>query len=199
MSLVHLGHWDVTAIELALDLETPRLSNSPELVFSGPAEPRVCLVAAFALTSHLKRIAAAVGRAAPPHAPSRLQLAPARRRSESPAFAAISIQPMLALLRLQSRLIRAIEPGLAHDRSLLSLRRGHDMDAAAVHFVEDFIPSRMIPTFEPPCETAAFDSIAVKTAGLTIYRLGRRGLPESILAHWARPSHSRSHHLRGGP
>ena len=193
-----MRQWDVTAIEVALDLEIPRLPHLSELVFSGPAEPRICLVAAFALTSHLKRIAAAVGRAVPARAPSRLRIAPARARTASSTTNAISIQPMLALLRLQSRLVHTIEPGLAHDRSML-WRTSQNMDEAAAHFVQDFIPGEAVPTFEPPYKAADFDSTAVKVVGLTIYRLGQRGFPESILAHWAYPKKQRSHHPGGGP
>ena len=47
MSVTHLRKWDVTAIEIALDLEIPR-SHDRSRGFSspGPAEPRICLVAA---------------------------------------------------------------------------------------------------------------------------------------------------------
>jgi hypothetical protein len=194
MSFAHLPRWDVTPIELALDLETPQLPARPALVFSGPAEPRICLVAAFALTSHLKRIAAAVDRAAPARAPGRLRIAASRARTASLATV-ISVQPMLTLLRLQARLIRAIEPGLAHHRSLLPLALSHNMNETAVHFIHDFIASKAPPTFEPPSKLATFAPVAVKAVGITLYRLSRRGVPESILAHWAYPQH----HLRRGP
>ena len=73
MSVTHLQKWDVTAIEIALDLEMPHFVDPTRFAFSGPAEPRICLVAGFALTSQLKRIVAAVNRALPARPPSRLQ------------------------------------------------------------------------------------------------------------------------------
>ena len=197
MSVTPLQKWDVTAIELALDLELPRFVDSSRCVFSGPAEPRICLVAGFALTSHLKRVIAAVDRAVPVRPPSRLRLSPATTRSATRFSIAISIQPMLALLRLQSKLIRAIEPGLVQDA--VSHSAGRRMEEAAARFVGDFISEKTLPTFEPPCSLADFDARDLKVVGLTVYRLGDRGAPESILAHWVYPLDPRSVHFRGGP
>jgi hypothetical protein len=197
MSVTHFKKWDVTAIEIALDLEIARLVDHSRAVFSGPAEPRICLVSGFAITSQLKRIIAAVDRAAPPRLPSGLRLVPVTLRSPAaPAAPTISVQPMLSLLRLQSKLIRAIEPGLAHD--MVSLRTTRDMDESAATFVDDFISRKMLPTFEPACTAAELDG-ALKATGITIYRLGRHGIPESILAHWPYPKDPGSVHLLGGP
>jgi hypothetical protein len=197
MSVTPLQKWDVTAIELALDLEIPRFVDPSRCVFSGPAEPRICLVAGFALTSQLKRVIAAVDRAVPVRPPARLRLRPATTRSETPSSAAVSIQPMLPLLRLQSKLIRAIEPGLVQDAG--SLNAGRRMEEAAARFVGEFISQKTLPTLEPPCSLADFDATDLKVVGLTIYRLGDRGVPESILAHWVYPLDPRSVHIRGGP
>ena len=198
MSVTHLPKWDVTAIEIALDLEKPRSFDQSRFVFSGRGEPRICLVAGFALTSQLKRIVAAVDRVAPARAPSRLRIAPAVARSAVPSFAAtVSVQPMLALLRLQSKLIRAIEPGLAHEG--VSLRTRPAMDDGAARFIGDFISQKTLPTFEPPCGVAGFDVTELTAVGITIYRLGQRGTPSSILCHWAFRPDSDSIHLRGGP
>jgi hypothetical protein len=178
------GEWDVTAIEIALDLATPRTSDSSTLAFNGPAEPRICLVAAFALTSHLKRIVAAVDRAMPARAPSGLRIVhPMARRADGAAPTTVSIQPTPALLRLQSRLVRAIEPGLAHSEDSVAVRGTGDMDEAAVRFIREFIPCRSLPALEPPFGPA--DDAQFRAVGITIYCLGRRGTPESILAHWA--------------
>ncbi|MGB8518800.1 MAG: hypothetical protein WCD38_01395, partial [Candidatus Tumulicola sp.] len=112
MSVIDLQTRDVTAIEIALDLEIPRLLDSSQFFFSGPSEPRICLIAGFALTAQLKLTVAAVGRAVPARMPSRVQVTFANSRSPTlPGASGITIQPMLALLRLQSRLVRAIEPG----------------------------------------------------------------------------------------
>lgn len=186
MSVTHLPKWDVTAIEIALDLEIVRFSDQSHLVFSGPAEPRICLVAGFALTSQLKRIISAVDRAVPERPPSRLRVTWSPTRSEAPVPATITVQPMRALLRLQSKLVQAIEPGLAQSESMrLGLNR--DVDEVGTNFVRNFIPRKSLPTFEPLHEPTDFNILEIVAVGLTIYRLGRQGKPESILAHWAYP------------
>jgi hypothetical protein len=196
MSVTHLSKWDVTAIEIALDVEIPRLSDPSRFVFSGPAEPRICLVAGFALTSQLKRIISAVDRAGPERLPSGLRVARSTTRSsEAPAPAIVAVQPMPVLLRLQSKLVRAIEPGLAQAESIAT---NSDLDEAGANFVRNFIPGKVLPTFEPAREPGDFDFLEIKAVGLTIYRLGHSGEPESILAHWTYPDAHRSHHLRGG-
>jgi hypothetical protein len=197
MSVAHLQKWDVTGVEIALDLEAQRVSDLSRFVFSGPAEPRICLVACFVLTPQLKRVVAAVDRAVPARLPSGIRLAPATARSAPSVAAAASLQPMPALLRLQSKLVRAIEPGLAND--VISLRMRHDMDEATTRFVGDFIPSKMLPTFEPTFAAADFDAIELTAIGITIYHLGRDGAPQSILAHWPFPRNADGLHLRGGP
>lgn len=198
MSVTHLPKWDVTAIEIALDLEAPRSLDPLRFAFSGRAEPRICLVAAFALTLQLKRIVAAVDRVVPARLPSRLQIAPAATRSAVAAVGAtISLQPMFALLRLQSKLIRAIEPGLAHEG--VSYRMKRAMENGPARFIGDFITRETLPTFEPPCAVAGFEVTELKAVGITIYRLGHRGAPASIVCRWAYPPDSGSIHLRGGP
>lgn len=84
MSITHLRKWDVSGIEIALDLEIPRISDRSRFVFSGPAEPRIRLVVCFALTSQLKRIVTAVDRAAPARPPSGLRISSTERRSMPP-------------------------------------------------------------------------------------------------------------------
>lgn len=198
MTVTHLQKWDVTAIEIALDLEMPRFVDPTRFVFSGPAEPRICLVAAFALTSHLKRIVAALDRAVPVRPPSRLRITPAMARSALPPLAVpFAIQPMLSLLRLQSKLIRAIEPGLAHEGASLHTRRA--MEDGPGRFIGDFISRETLPTFEPSYAVADFDAAELTATGITIYRLDRHGAPTSILGHWAYPADPGSVHLRGGP
>jgi hypothetical protein len=198
MTVTHLQKWDVTAIEIALDLEMPRFVDPTRFVFSGPAEPRICLVAGFALTSHLKRIVAALDRAVPVRPPSRLRITPAMVRSALPLLAVpFAIQPMLSLLRLQSKLIRAIEPGLAHEGASLHTRRA--MEDGPGRFIGDFISRETLPTFEPSYAVADFDAAELTATGITIYRLDRHGAPTSILGHWAYPADPGSIHLRGGP
>jgi len=198
MSVTYLQKWDVTAIEIALDLEIPSFVDASRFNFSGPAEPRICLVAGFALTSQLKRIFAAVDRAMPPRPTSGLRISPTVVRSTTaPLAAGVSIQPMNALLRLQSKLVRAIEPGLADGAA--ALRMGGGVDSSAARFVGDFIIRKTLPTFEPPCALGAdVDATELRATGLTIYRLGDRGVPESILAHWVYPKDPSSVHLIGG-
>jgi hypothetical protein len=200
MGITHLRKWDVTAIEIALDLQAPRFSDAPGFVFSGPAEPRICLVTGFALTSQLKRIVAAVDRVVPAHAPAGLRIALSTGRNVTSMTGAIAVAPMDVLLRLQSKLVRAIEPGLAHDGLVLALTTRRGMDEAAIGFIRDFIPAKTVPAFEPSQAAVAFRPTEVKAVGITIYRLGRGGAPESILAHWTYPPEAhRSVHLRGGP
>jgi hypothetical protein len=199
MSVEHLRKWDVTAIEIALDLETPRLPASSHLAFSGPAEPRICFVAAFALTSQLKRIIGAVDRAIPARLPSQLRIFPATTRHvDSAAVKGTSIQPMRALLLTQSKLIRAIEPGIVDSGDLISLARVREMGDASARFVHDFIPCKMLPLFEP--QYAAAHVTDLRATGITIYRLGNGGAPEAILAHWPYAAGSRgSLPLESGP
>jgi hypothetical protein len=193
MGIARLEEWHITAIEIALDLEVPRLLDPASFAFSGKAEPRICLVAAFASTSQLKRIVAAIDRAVPPRAPSGLRIAPSMARWANNATpGAISVQPMNALLRLQAKLIRAIEPGLASGGTLFSLRVVRELGEAAARFVRDFIPSKALPLFEPQHAAAAFEVTDLRALGTTMYRLGYRGAPESILAHWAFAQHRRS-------
>jgi hypothetical protein len=201
MGTAQLEAWHITAFEIALDLEVPRLLDPATLAFSGKAEPRICLVAAFASTSQLKRIVAAVDRAVPARLPSSLRIAPSIARwANSAAPASVSIQPMLALLRLQAKLIRAIEPGLVANGTPLSFGKARDVGDAASRFVRDFIPSKALPMFEPPYAAAAFAATKLRTVGMTMYRLGQQGAPESILAHWTSAQHRRgSIPLESGP
>jgi hypothetical protein len=193
MSVTHLRAWDVTAIEIALDLEMPHLSDPASFVFSGPSQPRICLVAGLALTSHLKRLIAAVDRAMPQRPPAGLRIAPpATRSSAVPGRTSIAVRPMSLLLRLQSKLLRAIEPGLAHYPASLPAAMGRETDETTLRFIRDFVAEKAAPVFEPPFAARDFDSTDVKAVGLTIYRLGRRGAPQSILAHWSYPQHTRS-------
>lgn len=201
MSTRRLENWHVTAFEIALDLEVPRLLDPATLAFSGKAEPRICLVAAFASTPQLKRIVAAVDRAVPARLPSGLRVAAAiTRAANGTTPAAISLQPMSALLRLQAKLIRAIEPGLADDGKLLSFGQARDVGETAARFVREFIPARALPAFEPPSAAPGFASTNLRAVGITMYRLGHRGAPESILAHWASLERRRgSNPLESGP
>jgi len=197
MSVAPLPTWDVTPIEIAVDLERPRPQAS--LVFSGPAEPRICLVAAFALTAQLKRIVAAVDRAIPARLPAGLRIAPAKRRVAG-ASHGVALSPMLALLRLQRKLIRAIAPGLANSEHTRALFASIDMDDATAQFVNDFVPGKTLPTFEPLPAMATFTEMLLSARGITIYRLGPSGEPQLTLGHWAYAADPRgSVHLRRGP
>ncbi len=201
MSTARPTTWHVTAFEIALDLEVPRLLDPATLAFSGKAEPRICLVAAFASTSQLKRIVAAVDRAVPARLPSGIRIAPPMVRGPVHATpGAISIQPMLVLLRLQATLIRAIEPGLVDGDTPLSFGKAREVGEPAASFIRDFIPSKALPVFEPPYAAAGFEATNLRAVGITMYRLGNRGAPESILAHWASAQNRRgSIPLESGP
>ena len=204
--MTHLPEWDATAIELALDLERLRFDDSPVAIFSGPAEPRICIITCFALSSQLKRIVAAVDRVIPRRLPG-LRIARAQTRGDLPHNAgavttrpgAVAIAPMLSLLRLQYRLIRAIQPGLADQRAARVAARS-DLGDASAHFIGDFIINNSLPTFEPPMANVDFPPARFRATGITIYRLGGRGVPRSILGHWAYAhSAGASVHLRSGP
>lgn len=201
VSIAHLRKWDVTPIEIAIDLEAPRQSDPAGIPFSGAAEPRVCLVAAFALTSHLKRIAAAVERAIPQRPPAGLHLSPSPSRSAAKAEAvAISVRPMPPLVRLQSKLLRAIEPGLAHVDLATTTGVVREMGESAAAYIRDFVPTKALPAFEPAFAARGFAPIDIKPTSISIYRLGQRGAPESILASWAYSQEPRyTLPLRGGP
>lgn len=202
MSVTHLQKWDVTAFEIALDVEVPQLSNPAPFLFSGRAEPRICLVAGFALTSHLKHIIGALDRAVPERPPAGLRIAPSTTRGAGSAQPLIiSLRPMHLVLRLQSKLIRAIEPGLAHDGGAISLAMARSIDEANFQYVHEFISQHALPTFEPQRSDDVFDPMELRAVGLTMYRLGRKGTPESILSHWIYPKNPRpqSLPLRSGP
>lgn len=196
MNVARLRRWDVTAIEIALDLEIPPLSESTRLGFSGPAEPRICLVAAFALTPQLRRIVTAVDRALPPRLPPTLHVAPPKARAPANSSpGSVSIRPMVSLIRIQSKLIRAIEPGLARVDA-----READANDAIAQYVCDFIPSNALPALEPSPAVATFAPIDLAVCGLTIYRLEPNGRPQSILGHWTYAPRARaSIPLRSGP
>ncbi|HEY1655250.1 MAG TPA: hypothetical protein VGF86_09070 [Candidatus Tumulicola sp.] len=205
MSVTHLPPWESTAIEIALDLERIQLANPSGSEFSGPAEPRICVVACFALSSQLKRIVTAVDRVVPSRLPD-LRIARAATRvavsQGSKAVAAraetVAITPMLPLLRLQLRLIRAILPGLA-DRGAEFAAHESDPDASNARFIAGFIAMRSLPAFEPSAVGAEFSPVNLGVTGLTIYRLGKRGVPQSILGHWSYVRNARSSvHLRSG-
>lgn len=198
MSVTHLPMWDVTPIEIALDVEPPRFPDASGAVYYGSSDSRVCLVACFALSSQLKRIVTALDRVIPRRLPGGLRLAPARARGASRrAAGALAIAPMLPLLRLQHRLIRAIEPGLAAREVLESSSL---MVGGAAHFVRDFIASKALPMFEPELRIVQFESVRLTPVGVTLYHLDRQGTPQSILGHWAYAHGARgSNHLIGGP
>ncbi len=73
------------------------------------------------------------------------------------------------------------------------------MDDAAFHFIGDFVSGKTLPTFEPPRAPADFETTELRVIGLTIYHLGHRGTPESILAHWAYATDSSCVPLLSGP
>ena len=90
---------------------------------------------------------------------------------------------MLALRKLQSKLIRVTEPGLAHSENDMLLDGAHAMGAEAEQFVRDFVPSKALPVLEP-AHARGSQALNLRAVGITVYRLGNRGMPESILAHW---------------
>ena len=191
---------DVTPIEIAVDLEAQQLTDAARTMFSGPAEPRVCLVLGFVLTSQLRHVIGAIDRAVPQRLPPRLRVAPATTRSSHrPEGGGVMIQPMHDLLRLQSKLIHAIEPGLAQSTAV-AISGALEKDESAARFIHEFIPANMLPTFEPASIGSDFAPIDLDAIGLTIYELGAQGLPQGILCHWSYvPSAHNRLHLRRGP
>lgn len=198
MTITQLPVWDTIAIEVALDLTPPRYA--PGIVFSGPGEPRVCLLAGFALSSQLQRVVAAVDRTIPARLPSPLRITTAPPRFSGRAASGVSIQPVLPLLRLQSRLTRSVEPGLTHDNVRIAVGGNREMDETTIRFIRDFIASKTPPSFEPLDVAAAADALRLRVAGVTIYQLGSRGAPQSIVEHWSyRRETGTSVHLVRGP
>ena len=199
MTITHLPVWDATAIEIALDLAVPRYAQGPGLNFTGPGEPRVCLVAGFALSSQLQRIVAAVDRTIPSRLPSPFRISPAPPRS-SGFPSGVSVQPVLPLLRLQSRLIRSIEPGLTSDNVQIAVGGNRDMEEATLRFIRDFIVSKTLPSFEPLGAVAVVYTLRLRVVGITIYQLGYRGAPQSIIEQWKyKADRGSSVHLVRGP
>lgn len=95
----------------------------------------------------------------------------------------LALAPMPTLLRMQAKFIRAIEPGLAPSPPEVPVPQ--HMDEAAERFIRDFVPSKALPTFEPPRAERDFEAIELRTTGITLYRLGERGATRSILSHWS--------------
>ncbi len=74
------------------------------------------------------------------------------------------------------------------------------MDDATLRFIRDFIVSKSLPSFEPLNAIAGANTLRLPVTGVTIYRLGRRGAPQSIVEHWTYKSDgSSSVHLVRGP
>lgn len=196
MNVAHLRGWDLTPIEIALDLEAPSFDDRSSFGFAGPAEPRIRLVTAFALTTHLKHIVAAVDRALPPCLPPSLRIAASQTRTAlGSTIGPLSIRPMTPLVRAQSRLVRAIKPGLADPRAY-----PHDMGEAQSHYIREFIPSKALPALELSLVHLEFTSTRLTPAGITMYRLDRTAKPRSILAHWVCPHDARrSLHVQSWP
>jgi hypothetical protein len=195
MTVIHLPDWDVTAIEIALDLERLQVDDPAAMMFSGPTEPRICLVTCFALTSQLMHVVTAVNRVLPSRLPT-LRVASAQRRAGD---STVAVAPMLALLRVQQRFIRAIQPGLGDQRAAIASGRA-DLDDTSAQFIGDFISNNSVPTFEPTLANSEFLPMRLRVAGITIYSLSRRGIPRSVLGRWPYAQCSRgSVHLRGDP
>jgi hypothetical protein len=192
---------ELYAIEIALDLAPPRFAGGSPFDSSGLTEPRICLVAALALTSQMQHIVTAVDRAIPNRLPSGLRLSPSTPRPANRAERSIArIQPMPALIRLQMKLIRAIEPGLAHPLTAASTGKLADIDDATVRFVGGFIECKALPTFEPAVTSSEFKATPLKAIGISMYLLGRRGVPQSTLYRWPFAEKARSSlHLRSTP
>lgn len=202
MSVTRLPAWNVTAIEIALDLRSDRLVDPSAWNFSVHAGPRICLVAGFALTPQLKRVVAAVDRIVPARLPREIRVVSSKTRASPSTAAGFSVQPMLALIRLQSKLARAIEPGLVDEAiaTAASLSASELMDESTTRFVRDFIPSKALPTFEPYEALPEFVSTSLTTTGITVYRLGSQAEPQAILGHWTYVKSARSSvHLPSGP
>lgn len=109
------------------------------------------------------------------------------------------VQPIAALLRLQSKLIHAIEPGLAQQGDV-AISGALEDDANTIRFIHEFIPGKMLPAFEPSRLGNDFTSIDLDAIGLTIYELGAQGAPHAILSHWSYvPNAHNRLHLRRGP
>jgi hypothetical protein len=198
MSVTRLPAWNVTAIEIALDLQSDGFAGADPGRFAAD-NPRISLVVGFALTPQLKRVIAAVGRAIPARLPREIRVVPTKTRGGPTATGtAFSIQPLIALIRLQLRFCRAIEPGLAEEAG--SIEGPEQMDEHTERFVRDFIRFKMPPTFEPSSALADFTFAPLRVSGVTIYRLGSRAEPQAILGHWAYVKSARSSvHLPGGP
>ena len=121
-------------------------------------------------------------------------------RSANAAPRMLSIEPMLVLQRLQTKLIRAIEPGVTCDERQILFGSIRDMGEEAERFVRDFIPRKSLPVLTPALVVVASDSMIPRAAGITIYGLGTRGMPESVIAHWAYGADARGNlHLKSGP
>ena len=106
---------------------------------------------------------------------------------------------MLPLRKLQSKLIRATEPGLARSEDDVLFDGVHPMGAEAERFVRDFVPCKALPMLEP-ADARGAEALNLRAVGITIYHLGTQGMPESILARWPYSEDARGKpHLKSGP
>jgi hypothetical protein len=161
--MVALGSGALTPIEIALNLRTKHSS-----------EVRIRLVAAFALTSLLKDVIAAIHRAVPARLPRELRIVRAPGRC---------VEPRLPLERMQSRFVRAIAHGLTYDENAILFGSIQDIGEEAERSIRDFIPRKTPPSLEP-ANVVLHDDAPLFAVAITTYRLGLRGAPESVLARW---------------
>ena len=198
MSVTRLPAWNVTAFEIALDLQSDGFIGADTGRF-GAASPRICLLAGFALTPQLKRVIAAVDRTIPARLPREIRVVPAKTRGGPAATgAAFSIQPLLALIRLQLRFARAIEPGLAEGAA--SNCRSREDRRTYVAIRTRFHTFKNASDFRAEQRAGRLRLGAIKIFGITVYRLGSRAEPQSILGHWTYVKSTRSSvHLPSGP
>lgn len=165
-------HIRTTLIDVALEPATGRAFNRVQWPSDGLGEPRISLLRCLARADYLDNVLGATERTLSTKALSGLMISIAVRKIvlEDKVFFALSVPPSSALLRLRTRLSRAIAPGLAD---------GDDLrDPHAI-----WIPTQ--PVFVPEFLAHRISPFVVRTAAVSVYGLDYpRYTATKLLRRW---------------
>jgi hypothetical protein len=176
---------DVTAIEIALELKGPQLGEILTSQFTGFAEPRISLVVCFALTPLLGHIGTAVARFVSDRLAPGLIISPCKPEANSEPPYAICVSPMIGLVRLQSKIVRAIAPGIVDAETIEPAEISRDVDELAAAYIREFLPIGGLPVLVPATSNEHFMPTPIIASGVSMYRLGQHATPQSRIATWS--------------
>ena len=176
---------DVTAIEIALEMDGPQFGGTLTSQFSGFAEPRISLVVCFARTALVGHIGSAVSRVVSDRPAPGLIISPCQPDAKGEPPYALCVSPMIGLVRLQSKIIRAIAPGIVDSETIEAADVADDIDELAAAYIREFLPIGGLPVLVPASANEHFMPTPIIASGVAMYRLGQHATPQSRLAHWS--------------